>query len=200
MDLIVGLLGILKAGAAYLPLDAAYPQDRLSSMLEDAQVSVLLTQQQLADNLPEYKGKLVLLDTNWTIIAQESTENLTNQVTCENLAYVIYTSGSTGKPKGVQIEHRGLLNLVFWHQEAFNISSADRATHVAEQYDWQGLSSVEQQEKLEIFLQTDRTQNFQLSKAPLIRLTLIRLSETVYEFICSFHHILLVLWQPKIAT
>ncbi|BAZ50281.1 amino acid adenylation domain-containing protein [Nostoc sp. NIES-4103] len=113
LDMVVGLLGILKAGAAYLPLDPAYPQERLSFMLEDAQVSVLLTQQRLVNNLPEYQGKVIQLDTDWEIIAQQSAENLTSQVTPDNLAYVIYTSGSTGKPKGVEVVHRGVNRLLF---------------------------------------------------------------------------------------
>jgi non-ribosomal peptide synthetase component F len=71
------------------------------------------------------------LDKDWETIAQESEDNPTSNVTADNLAYVVYTSGTTGKPKGVQIEHRGLLNLVFWHQQAFAVSPLDRATQVA---------------------------------------------------------------------
>ncbi|MEH1817514.1 MAG: amino acid adenylation domain-containing protein [Nostoc sp.] len=126
--LIVGLLGILKAGGAYLPLDPAYPQERLAFMLEDAHVSVLLTQETLVATLPPHKARVVCLDSD---ISSTRTENLLHTVTTDNLAYVIYTSGSTGRPKGVQIEHRGLLNLVFWHQQAFAVSSLDRVTQVA---------------------------------------------------------------------
>ncbi|MEH2147960.1 amino acid adenylation domain-containing protein [Nostoc sp.] len=126
--LIVGLLGILKAGGAYVPLDPAYPQERLAFMLEDAQVSVLLTQKSLVATLPPHQARVVCLDSD---ISSTRTENLLHTVTTDNLAYVIYTSGSTGRPKGVQIEHRGLLNLVFWHQQAFAVSSLDRVTQVA---------------------------------------------------------------------
>jgi amino acid adenylation domain-containing protein/non-ribosomal peptide synthase protein (TIGR01720 family) len=127
--MIVGWLGILKAGGAYLPLDPAYPQERLSFMLEDAQVSVLLTQENLVATLASHRVQVICLDSEATF--STSTENLPHTATTNNLAYVIYTSGSTGKPKGVQIEHRGLLNLVFWHQRAFVVSSVDRVTQVA---------------------------------------------------------------------
>jgi amino acid adenylation domain-containing protein len=131
LEMIVGLLGILKAGAAYVPLDPGYPAERLAFMLEDAQVPILLTQQRLVGRLPKHGATVVCLDTDWEIIAKEGTENPTRNVKADNLAYVIYTSGSTGKPKGVQIEHQGLLNLVFWHQQAFALSPADRATQIA---------------------------------------------------------------------
>src|SRR5919199_263585 len=131
LEMVVGLLGILKAGAAYVPLDPSYPAERLAFMLEDAQVPILLTQQRLVSRLPKHGAKAICLDADWEIIAQESTENSTSNVKADNLAYVIYTSGSTGKPKGVQIEHQGLLNLVFWHQRAFAVSSAERATQIA---------------------------------------------------------------------
>jgi amino acid adenylation domain-containing protein len=100
-------------------------------MLEDAQVPVLLTQQQWVERLQASNSQLICLDKDWETIAQESENNLDSNVTVDNLAYVIYTSGTTGKPKGVQLEHRGLLNLVFWHQQAFAISPLDRATQVA---------------------------------------------------------------------
>jgi non-ribosomal peptide synthetase component F len=129
--MIVGLLGILKAGAAYVPLDPGYPAERLAFMLEDALVPILLTQQRLVGKLPKHRATMVCLDADWEIIAQEDTENPTRNVKADNLAYAIYTSGSTGKPKGVQIEHQGLLNLVFWHQRAFALSPADRATQIA---------------------------------------------------------------------
>jgi amino acid adenylation domain-containing protein/non-ribosomal peptide synthase protein (TIGR01720 family) len=131
LELVVGLLGILKAGAAYVPLDPGYPIERLAFMLEDALVPVLLTQQRLVDRLPKHGAKTICLDADWRTIAQKGTENPSRNVKADNLAYVIYTSGSTGKPKGVQIEHQGLLNLVFWHQRAFSLSPADRATQIA---------------------------------------------------------------------
>ncbi|MBP5973791.1 amino acid adenylation domain-containing protein [Brasilonema sp. CT11] len=128
--MIVGMLGILKAGGAYVPFDPAYPQERLAFMLEDAQVSVLLVQESLVATLPPHRAQVICLNNNHTTF-NTSIENLHHTATTNNLAYVIYTSGSTGRPKGVQIEHRGLLNLVFWHQQAFAVSSADRVTQVA---------------------------------------------------------------------
>ncbi|WP_445252994.1 amino acid adenylation domain-containing protein [Nodularia sp. NIES-3585] len=113
IDMVVGLLGILKAGGAYVPLDPEYPTERLNFMLEDAQVSVLLTQQSLIDRLPEHQAQLVGLDTDWQLISQSSQENLITEVQSSNLAYVIYTSGSTGQPKGVEIIHRGVNRLLF---------------------------------------------------------------------------------------
>ena len=131
LDLVIGMLGIMKAGGAYLPLDPSYPTERTSFMLEDAQVPVLLTQQRWVERQGMHKSQVICLDKDWETIDQESEDNLTNNITAENLAYVIYTSGSTGKPKGVKIEHRGLLNLVKWHQQAFAISPQDRATQIA---------------------------------------------------------------------
>ncbi|BBD60567.1 amino acid adenylation domain-containing protein [Nostoc sp. HK-01] len=110
LDMIVGILGILKAGAAYLPLDLAYPQERLSFMLEDAKVSLVLTQQRLQEWLPHNQQQTIYLDVDWPLIAQESQANLEIKLTTTNLAYVIYTSGSTGKPKGVMIQHHSLVN------------------------------------------------------------------------------------------
>ncbi|MEG3936130.1 amino acid adenylation domain-containing protein [Microcoleus sp. B13-B4] len=112
LDILVGLLGILKAGAAYLPLDPAYPQERLTFMLEDAQVPVLLTQQRQVEKLPSHRAKVVCLDTDWEAIKPESQENPISSVTADNLAYVMYTSGSTGRPKGVSVIHRGVVRLV----------------------------------------------------------------------------------------
>ncbi|MBE9165412.1 non-ribosomal peptide synthetase [Tychonema sp. LEGE 06208] len=135
LEAIVGLLGILKAGAAYLPLDPTYPQERLNFMLEDAQVSILVTQQHLAKNLtqPENYGvfSVVCLDSDRENIARQSPAKLTTNIIPENLAYVIYTSGSTGKPKGVLIEHRGLYNLVKAQIEALQISSNHRILQFA---------------------------------------------------------------------
>ncbi|WP_226589810.1 non-ribosomal peptide synthetase [Microseira wollei] len=111
LEMLVALLGILKAGGAYLPLNCANPQDRLTFMLEDAQVPVLLTQKRLTTQLPALGIKTICLDSEWEKINQNSEENLLREVTSENLAYVIYTSGSTGKPKGAMIQHRSAVNL-----------------------------------------------------------------------------------------
>ncbi len=126
LDMVVGLLGILKAGAAYVPLDPAYPNERLAFMLEDAEVALLLTQSALAKRLPQTGAKILHLDTGWHEIEQESAENVASRVKPENLAYVIYTSGSTGKPKGVQIEHRAAVNFLSSMMQRPGITSDDR--------------------------------------------------------------------------
>lgn len=133
-EAIVALLGILKAGGAYLPLDPSLPQERLKFILEDAQVSILLTHCSLA---PLKKGdwgdllSIVYIDEDWATITQHSQENPTSCVTFDNLAYVIYTSGSTGKPKGVLLQHRGLSNLAASQIEVFNIQPINRILQFA---------------------------------------------------------------------
>lgn len=112
LDMIVALLAVLKAGAAYLPLDPNYPTERLNYMLTDAKVPVLLSQSHLLPHSgahSEIDTQRINLDTQWP--SEQSIENTISNVTPENLAYLIYTSGSTGKPKGVLIEHGGLVNL-----------------------------------------------------------------------------------------
>jgi amino acid adenylation domain-containing protein len=130
VDLVIGLLGILKAGGAYVPLDPSYPPERLTFMLKDAQVPVLLTHQQLATNLTMQGTKVICLDADAAMLARQSEVDPVSSATAADLAYVIYTSGSTGQPKGVQITHDGLLNLIFWHQRAFAVTPLDRATQV----------------------------------------------------------------------
>jgi non-ribosomal peptide synthetase component F len=131
LDMIVALIGILKAGAAYLPLDPDYPQERLQFMLEDSQVSLLLTQSSLIDKLPNHQAKTVFLAEIWQEIKPMNWENLTGKVTASNLANVIYTSGSTGKPKGVMVEHQGLCNLALAQIETFAVSSQSRVLQFA---------------------------------------------------------------------
>ncbi|OYD96428.1 non-ribosomal peptide synthetase [Nostoc sp. 'Peltigera membranacea cyanobiont' 210A] len=131
LDMVVGLLGILKAGGAYVPLDPEYPTERLSFMLEDAQVSVLLTQQRLIDRLPEYQVKQVCLDEIWEQIAQNDRDNPITGVKAFHLANVIYTSGSTGRPKGVMVEHKGLCNLAQAQIQTFGLTSDSRILQFA---------------------------------------------------------------------
>ncbi|HEY2963825.1 MAG TPA: amino acid adenylation domain-containing protein [Pyrinomonadaceae bacterium] len=114
LELVIGVLGILKAGAAYLPLDPHYPRERLSFMLQDSGASVLLTQEGLETGI--FDGKTATPDTHTDL---------------NNLAYVIYTSGSTGRPKGVAVSHDALLNLVAWHVSTFKVSASDRSTLLA---------------------------------------------------------------------
>jgi amino acid adenylation domain-containing protein len=131
VELIVGLLGILKTGGAYVPLDPAYPRERLAFLLEDSRVPVLLTQEVLMDRLPEQAVELVCVDREWPLISQEREENLATAMSPANLAYVIYTSGSTGIPKGVEVTQGGLVNLVAWHQQVYHVTPADRATQLS---------------------------------------------------------------------
>ncbi|MBE8992053.1 amino acid adenylation domain-containing protein, partial [Nostoc sp. LEGE 12450] len=127
LEMVVGLLGILKAGGAYVPLDPEYPTERLSFMLEDAQVQVLLTQQHLVKALPQSQVELVCLDSDWFLMSHLSQENLITSVQASNLAYVIYTSGSTGKPKGTMILHQGVVNYLFWCIQAYAVGNGDGA-------------------------------------------------------------------------
>jgi amino acid adenylation domain-containing protein len=111
LEMIVGLLGILKAGAAYMPMDTAFPQERIAFMLTDANVTILLTQSSLLASLPAGTSQVVCLDSfDWTHSERSAPSDA--RVRPENLAYVIYTSGSTGRPKGVCIEHRNIVNYV----------------------------------------------------------------------------------------
>jgi len=110
LEMIVGMVGILKAGGAYLPLDPAYPRERLAFMLEDAQVSVLVTSKTSPEWLPNGKTQAICIDTQWEFASQESTGNPVCTAGPGNLAYVIYTSGSTGRPKGVLVDHRNLVH------------------------------------------------------------------------------------------
>ena len=131
VDMVVALLGVLKAGGAYVPLDPTYPPLRLSFMLEDTQAPVLITEQSQVARLLAPNAQVLCLDTDAAALAQQSTADPAPAATAAHLAYVIYTSGSTGQPKGVQIAHESLLNLIFWHQQAFSITPEDRATQLA---------------------------------------------------------------------
>ncbi|MBN4003641.1 non-ribosomal peptide synthetase [Nostoc sp. LPT] len=114
LSMVIGLLAILKAGGAYIPLDPNYPQKRLSFILQDTQVSVLLTHQHLIEKLPEHKAQVVCLDNDFDIITQQKQDNPISSSEADNLAYVIYTSGSTGEPKGVFGLHKGAINRFEW--------------------------------------------------------------------------------------
>ncbi|MEK7325169.1 MAG: amino acid adenylation domain-containing protein, partial [Chloroflexota bacterium] len=111
LEMMVGLMAILNAGGAYLPLDPSYPKERLAFMLEDSQAPILLTQRRFAAQLPVEGVKVVCLDSDWPVPSPPEASNLQSLATPDNLAYLIYTSGSTGQPKGVMIPHRSALNL-----------------------------------------------------------------------------------------
>ena len=110
VEMVVSIMGIWKAGAAYVPLDPSYPESRLRYILEDTGIQVLVTNESLEDWIPK-EIKIVCLDRDQAMISQESILSPKCEVTGENLAYVIYTSGSTGNPKGVLIQHHSVLNL-----------------------------------------------------------------------------------------
>jgi amino acid adenylation domain-containing protein len=125
LEMIVGLLGILKAGGAYVSLDPDYPQERLSFMLEDSQVKILITQAKLAESIPEHQAQLICLDTELEKIAQNITSNPENKSEPENLTYTIYTSGSTGKPKGVLVNHANVVRLFAATDSWYHFNSQD---------------------------------------------------------------------------
>ena len=130
VEFIVGALGILKAGGAFIPLDPNVPAERLRSMFYDARPPVVIAHSRTQGKLPPYSGELVFLDdaANFAGDALGLAETTLEE---SDLAYVIYTSGSTGQPNGVEITHGGLRNLLNWHQRAFEITSFDRASHQA---------------------------------------------------------------------
>ena len=125
-ELIVALLGVFKAGGAYLPLDLSYPKERIAYMMNDARVPVLLTLQKLLPELPDTDAQIICLDGDAESIAAQSIENPVNLSTPENAAYVIYTSGSTGRPKGVVVRHGGLCNLTEAQRRTFAVERDDR--------------------------------------------------------------------------
>jgi amino acid adenylation domain-containing protein len=129
LESIVAALGVLKAGGAYLPLDPECPVDRLAFMLNDAKPGVLLANGCIAGGLSAGPWQTLAADVPAITGCPSATPHI--DLSPRNLAYVIYTSGSTGHPKGVEVSHLSLLNLVHWHQSAFGVTSADRATHLA---------------------------------------------------------------------
>ncbi|RCJ42320.1 non-ribosomal peptide synthetase [Nostoc minutum NIES-26] len=126
LEMIVGLLGILKAGCAYVPLDPDYPQQRLALMLGEIDSPVLLTQQHLVEKLSQHQAQIVCLDSDWQQIAQQNSQNPTTNVSPDDVVYVIYTSGSTGKPKGAINIHQAVCNRLLWMQDALQLSPKDR--------------------------------------------------------------------------
>ncbi|TMA07591.1 MAG: amino acid adenylation domain-containing protein [Deltaproteobacteria bacterium] len=130
LEMLVGLLGILKAGATYVPLDPKYPGGWLKSVLDDTRAPVLLTQQKLLASLPD-GPEIICLDSAPEAYACESEENLKREVTGDHLAYVIYTSGSMGAPKGVEIPHKALMNFTSYAGRSFGLKPGDRVLQFA---------------------------------------------------------------------
>jgi amino acid adenylation domain-containing protein len=123
LEMIVAILGVLKANCAYVPIDPNYPPQRLSFILEDSQTPLLLTQQHLLQKLPATQAQVICVD--WDI-SQYSQENPVCEADINNLIYVIYTSGSTGRPKGVMVPHRGIVNQIHWRQTTFGLNATDK--------------------------------------------------------------------------
>jgi len=131
VEMITALVAVLKAGGAYVPIDPQYPQERLSFVIQDAALKVVLTQQSLLEKVPARSAPTLCVDSDWSQVAGFDPANFVNETRPQNLAYVIYTSGSTGQPKGVEVEHRSLMNLCCWHQTTYSVVPSDRATQVA---------------------------------------------------------------------
>ncbi len=125
IDMLVGLLGILKASAAYIPLDPMYPKERLAYMLENSQAGILLTQSGLAEQLPKCSARNIYLDQDWPAIAGQPDANPVEHNPNNHPAYVIYTSGSTGTPKGVQIQHRSVVNFLHYMRREPGLDEKD---------------------------------------------------------------------------
>ncbi|GCL38740.1 amino acid adenylation participated protein like [Sphaerospermopsis reniformis] len=131
LSMTVALLAILKAGGGYVPLDVDYPQQRLTYISQDSQISVLITQESLLNSLPVEGVKVIVLDQEWEVFNSHSPENPVSEVVAENLACVLYTSGSTGNPKGVMLTHGALVNHSSAISEAFGLTSSDRVLQFA---------------------------------------------------------------------
>ena len=131
IEMIIGVLGIVKAGGAYIPLEPSYPKELLSFMLSDANPLILVVQEKVIESLPHNEAQTVCIDADWDIILQEKPENLPTKTTANNLAYIIYTSGSTGKRKGVMITHSSLVNAYWAWKDAYSLSQNDCHLQVA---------------------------------------------------------------------
>ena len=131
LDMLVSILGVLKAGGCYVPLDPTYPADRLAFLVSDSKVPVLLASSQTLPTLPSSNARKICLDTEWPQIAKQPEHNPRSGVTARNLAYMIYTSGSTGMPKGTLVEHRGLRNVAEAQSALFGLVAEDRVLQFA---------------------------------------------------------------------
>ncbi|MCK4258505.1 MAG: non-ribosomal peptide synthase/polyketide synthase [Halanaerobiales bacterium] len=128
IEMFIGILAILKARGAYLPIDPEYPIERIRYMLADSQTCLCLSSKKSFNKI-DFAGEIINLDDEELYENDASNLEMIKQI--NNLAYVIHTSGSTGKPKGVLVEHRSLLNLIYWHNDYYQVTEADRSTKYA---------------------------------------------------------------------
>ncbi|PCJ16860.1 MAG: hypothetical protein COB04_09935 [Gammaproteobacteria bacterium] len=126
LDLVVALYGIIKAGAAYVPLDPSLPRDRLSYILDDTKAPIVLTTSELQDRFSHGYGRVLCIDTEQPRIDDCATDRLSLNISSDDLMYVIYTSGSTGQPKGVANAHKGVINRLLWMQDQYSLNNVDR--------------------------------------------------------------------------
>ena len=125
LEMFISVLGILKTGAAYTPIDPDYPKDRLDYLIQDTKIQVIVTQELYAQRLELHPIEKLILDSNLIVLNQGEKNNLTINVKANDLIYVIYTSGSTGKPKGVMIEHRGIINTIYAKLDLIGLNEED---------------------------------------------------------------------------
>jgi amino acid adenylation domain-containing protein len=126
LEMVIAVLGILKAGGVYVPLDPDYPADRVAFMMADAGAALILTHTAVENKLPPVEGRVVNVTSKWDVISQQSDLDPEAGIGKENLAYLIYTSGSTGKPQGAMNTHGGLRNRLLWMQQAYRLTPQDR--------------------------------------------------------------------------
>ncbi len=129
-EMVAAVLGILKAGAGYVPLDPAYPKERLAFLLRDTDAVALVTQVRRIGQLPEITVPVVCIDADWPTIGLHIPDRPERRSTAEDVAYVIYTSGSTGTPKGVVLRHRAVVNTIDWVNTTFGVGPSDRVLWV----------------------------------------------------------------------
>ena len=132
--MVVAIMAVLKSGGAYVPLDPAYPKDRINFVLENANCSVVLTEEKLETKVSSGMVRTFCVDRDWERVPATA-ENPTNLVSPSNLAYVIYTSGSTGQPKGVMVTHEGVLNYLDWCAKRYGFSGTQVALHSSISFD-----------------------------------------------------------------
>jgi non-ribosomal peptide synthetase component F len=122
LEMVIAILGVLKAGGAYIPIDPEYPRDRVDFMISDSKAKIIITQKNIAEKLPEDLAEVFLLDDDKNEISKQDDTDIENNTALENPAYVIYTSGSTGMPKGVMISHASIVNHMLWMKEEFGFA------------------------------------------------------------------------------